>query len=347
MSANQEFMEQAKERARLADLNELQPLKNPFETALKNFAITDFSEDALQMYIDKAGIDYKNGSDDFYRLLAKWEFIEIDDKGQMRPTGWGILLFGKKPTDKYSQARIKFTVKKGEGDKPEIEDFSDALVKIPEQIEKYLNYVFPTTIDRSHFQHTELKEISLQLLRESMINAIVHRDYEIEGAQILINITPKEIVVKSPGLPIVPLKKLQDFTAPTVSRNPKLADIFYDMKYIERRGFGMEEIQKYKPTPAYSFDGVNTVLTITRNIILSKEEIKKAIEGLKPDERKAYEYIKTQQRTSKSGYVVYAQIKEKTAQRTLKKLVDIGIVTTEGQTRSKEYLIVDADAVNE
>ncbi|MDR0835917.1 MAG: hypothetical protein LBN11_04985 [Tannerella sp.] len=180
-----------------------------------------------------------------------------------------------------------------------------------------------------------------------MINAIVHRDYEIEGAQILINITPKEIVVKSPGLPIVPLKKLQDFTAPTVSRNPKLADIFYDMKYIERRGFGMEEIQKYKPTPAYSFDGVNTVLTITRNIILSKEEIKKAIEGLKPDERKAYEYIKTQQRTSKSGYVVYAQIKEKTAQRTLKKLVDIGIVTTEGQTRSKEYLIVDADAVNE
>ena len=339
MSANEQFMEEAKERARIADLEDLRPIKNPFEIGLKSVDYNDFSEDALQLYIERARIPYKSDSDEFRKLLVKWDFVEIDNKGKARPTGWGILLFGKKPTDKYSQARIKFTVFKGEGLKPEPQDFDEALVKIPELIEKYLGFVFPTAIDRSHFAHTKLTEISKELLREAIINAIVHRDYTIAGAQILINITPKEIIIKSPGEPIVPLKKMQNFTAPTVSRNPKLADVFYSMDYIERRGFGMEEIQKYKPTPIYSFDGVNTVLSITRNVILSKEHIRQIVENLKEEEKKAYEYLRKEGKTSKSKYATYAQIDDKKAQRLLKELVKAGLVRTEGKAKAIEYVI--------
>jgi len=278
--------------------------------------------------------------------LVKWDFIDVDKEGYARPTGWGILLFGKKPTDKYSQARIKFTVVKNEGLKPEIEDFDMALVKVPEEIEKYLRYVFPKSIVRSQFEHTEQTEISRQLL-EAITNAIVHRDYEISGAQILINITPKEIIIKSPGLPIVPLEKLQNFTAPTVSRNPKLADVFYNMRYIERRGFGMESLQKYKPKPIYSFDGVNTVLSITRNVILSKENIKQITDSLKEEEKKAYEYLRRESRTSKSKYAEYAQIDDKKVQRIFKKLVEVGLVITEGKAKATEYVITNIDTIDE
>jgi ATP-dependent DNA helicase RecG len=347
MATNEQFMEEARERARIADLEDLQPIKNPFEIGLKNFAYNDFSEDALQLYIEKAKIPYKVDSEEFKKLLVKWNFIDIDSEGYARPTGWGILLFGKKPTDKYSQARIKFTVLKSEGLNPEIQDFDETLVKIPELIETYLGFVFPKAIDRSHFAHTELTEISIQLLREAIINAIVHRDYAIEGAQILINITPKEIIIKSPGAPIVPLEKLQNFTAPTVSRNPKLADVFYNMKYIERRGFGMEEIQKYKPKPIYSFDEVNTVLSITRNIILSKEDIRLIVENLKEEEKKAYDYLRREVRTSKSDYASYAQIDDKKSQRILKKLVDAGLVQTEGKAKATEYVIASTDTIDE
>ena len=343
IAANEQFMEEARERARIADLKDLVPIKNSFEVGLKNFAYNDFSEDALQLYIEKTKIPYKVGSEEFKKLLAKWDFIDVDNKGNARPTGWGILLFGKKPTDKYPQAMIKFTVLKGEGLKPEIQDFDEALVKIPELIEQYLGFVFPTALDRSHFAHTELTEISIQLLRESIINAIVHRNYEIAGAQILINITPKKIEIKSPGAPIVPLEKLQNFTAPTVSRNPKLADVFYNMKYIEHRGFGMEEIQKYKPTPIYMFDGVNTVLTITRNIVLPKEDIRQIVERLKEEEEKAYYYLARKGRTSKSDYAAYAKIDDKKAQRILKKLVDVGLIQTEGKAKATEYVIVGSN----
>ena len=346
IAANEKFMEEATERARIADLEDLQPLKNPFEVGLKNFAYNDFSEDALQLYIKKANIPYKVDSEEFKKLLVKWDFIDVDKEGYALPTGWGILLFGKKPTDKYSQARIKFTVVKNEGLKPEIEDFDMALVKVPEEIEKYLRYVFPKSIVRSQFEHTEQTEISRQLL-EAITNAIVHRDYEISGAQILINITPKEIIIKSPGLPIVPLEKLQNFTAPTVSRNPKLADVFYNMRYIERRGFGMESLQKYKPKPIYSFDGVNTVLSITRNVILSKENIKQITDSLKEEEKKAYEYLRRESRTSKSKYAEYAQIDDKKVQRIFKKLVEVGLVITEGKAKATEYVITNIDTIDE
>ena len=343
MAANKKFMEEARERSRIADLEDLQPTKNPFEVGLKNFVYKDFSEDALQLYIEKAKIPYKSDSEEFKNLLLKWGFIEIDNEGYVRPTGWGILLFGKKPTDKYSQAKIKFTVTKSEGVSPEIQDFDEALVKIPELIETYLGFVFPKAIDRSHFAHSEIMELSKQLLREVIINSIVHRDYTIDGAQILIKITPKEIVIMSPGAPIVPFEKLQNFTAPTVSRNSKLADVFYDMDYIERRGFGMEEIQKYKPKPIYSFDGVNTVLTITRNIILSKEGIRQVVENLKKEEKEAYEYLRSEARTTKSDYATYAQIDDKKSQRILKKLVGVGLVQTKGKAKATEYILVGSN----
>lgn len=339
LSANEIFIKEAKERAKIANLEVFLPIKSTFEIGLPHYTFSDFSNDALQLYIEKAKLPYEVDSLEFKKLLIKWDFIEIDKHDYTRPTGWGILLFGKKPTEKYSQAKIKFTIIKSEGLEPEIKDFDEPLVKVPELIETYLGFIFPTIIDRSNFEHTELTEISKQLLREAIINAIIHRDYSIDGAQILINITPKEIIIKSPGAPIVPIEKLQTFTAPSVSRNPKLADVFYDMNFIERRGFGMEEIKKYKPKPSYSFDGVNTVLSITRNIMLSKGDLKLIIDRLNDDEKKAYEYIVSKTRVSKSIYAIYAKIDEKKAQRTLKKLVDLGLVTMEGKGKATEYII--------
>lgn len=340
MAANEDFMKQAIERARIADDSDLLPERSVMEVGLQNYELSDLSEDALQMYIDKLGIEYKLNSDNFNRLLLKWDFIQLDKDKIGRPTGWGLLLFGKSPTDKFSQARIKFTVT-GEDGVAKVKDFSEALVKIPLQIEEYLSYIFPTTLDRSRFEHKELTEISLQMLREAIINAIVHRDYSIQEAQILINITPKEIIIKSPGLPIVELSKLQNFTAPTVSRNPKLADVFYNMNYIERRGFGMEEIQKYRPTPKYNIDEVYTKLSIVRNIILTINNMNKIIETLKGTEREGYNLMRELKRINTPDFAARLNIDEKKAQRTLKTLKDVGLIASEGKTKSIVYVYID------
>jgi len=53
-------------------------------------------------------------------------------------------------------------------------------------------------------------EIYFEVLREVIINAIVHRDYSIEQANINVKIDDEKILVESPGKPIIALKKPQN-----------------------------------------------------------------------------------------------------------------------------------------
>jgi predicted HTH transcriptional regulator len=104
--------------------------------------------------------------------------------------------------------------------------------------------------------------------------------------EILIEITPQNIVIKSPGEPIISIEKTRNFTAPSVSRNPKLADVFYNMNYIERRGIGMDEIKQYQPKPIYNIGEVYTVLKIVKSPVIPKTENK-----LNVNDIKIYDYL--------------------------------------------------------
>lgn len=61
-----------------------------------------------------------------------------------------------------------------------------------------------------------------------LINAIVHRDYDIDGAPIYFEINDDAIIIKS----------LKRFNAPSLSRNPKIMYVFDQMNLVEQRGLG-------------------------------------------------------------------------------------------------------------
>ena len=48
--------------------------------------------------------------------------------------------------------------------------------------------------------------LTIEVIDEVLINAIIHRDYGIDGAKVQLEITPDKIVVKSPGKPSSPNK---------------------------------------------------------------------------------------------------------------------------------------------
>ncbi len=62
------------------------------------------------------------------------------------------------------------------------------------------------------------------------------------GVTCHLNINEHSIIVRSPGQPIPPitLEQLQNFDAPTLSRNPQIFSIFAELGMVERRGLGME-----------------------------------------------------------------------------------------------------------
>ena len=59
-------------------------------------------------------------------------------------------------------------------------------------------------IDRSSAQRKTVYDYPQEVIRESLINSIVHRDYDIEGSPIYFEINDTAIIIKSPGLPVEP-----------------------------------------------------------------------------------------------------------------------------------------------
>ncbi|MDR0865438.1 MAG: hypothetical protein LBO74_10980 [Candidatus Symbiothrix sp.] len=334
-AANEQFLKEAEERAKLAETEDLEQGFSELDKSLDHFDLKDFSSEALEKFREKLQIGYVLDSNDFKSVLRKWNFFRVDDKTKTaHPTGLGILLFGNHPQITYPQSLVKFTVKTQQEGRPIILDFDGPLVLMPEKIESYLEINFPKTIDRSSFARKEIKEIYFEVLREVIINAIVHRDYKIEQANINVKIDVDKIVVESPGKPLIPIEKLQNYTAPTYSVNPKIANVFYQMKFIEKRNLGMEELQEYagrmgvnKPTIKY--DEPYLYVTLWRN----------AEAKLSPTTDEIKAFVESKGKISSVDYATRFGSSTKTAARNLSALVDEGVLDREGENRWTTYFL--------
>ncbi len=88
----------------------------------------------------------------------------------------------------------------------------------------------------------ETYEYPPEVFREIIINAIVHRDYAIEGSQIRVFIFQDFLEVRSPGLipNFLTVEKMK--MEVTFYRNPLIMSYFYDKGLIERLGRGIRMI---------------------------------------------------------------------------------------------------------
>lgn len=332
-NANRQFLVEAVERAKKVEHDELIPAANPLAMALDNFDTKDLSTDALDRFREKLGISYPTGSVDFLSILTKWDFLKKDTRtNAVRPTGLGILLFGKNPQIPYPQSLVKFTVRSRDEDRPKIIDFDGPLVLMPEKIESYLDLHFPKVIDRSSISRKEIKELYFEVLREVIVNALVHRDYGIEQANINVRIDDDKIVVESPGRPMLPIEKLQDFTAPTFSVNPKIANVFYQMKFIEKRNLGMEELHDCAELMGVNRPIIDYVEPYLRVTLWRKAETK-----LSPDRKQILDFVRAKGEVSSGDYAQRFGGSTKTAQRQLTELVEEGALIRIGEKKSTRY----------
>ncbi|TVR81095.1 MAG: DeoR family transcriptional regulator [Chitinophagaceae bacterium] len=332
---NEIFFEEARLRAKEADGKEITPALSPFESELSNFTLSDFSEEAQREMIDKMDLKFKMGSDAYNNFLFKLGLIKVKPKAKTaKPTGLGILLLGKQPELQFPQSRVKFTIRR-ENEDPIIKDFDGPLVLLPDKIEEYLEVIFPKEISRTGFQRNVKQDIPYRALLEVIMNAIVHRDYTIDNARIMIEVDKNKVVVSSPGIPLAPLDKFKTFSVASNSRNPKIAFILFEMGLVEERGFGMEELSKLEkqgyPKPEFELDGqiLKTIIYRGGTDMQKKENLK----GLK-------ELLDHRVLTSEK-YVQLTGVSERTARRHLNDLVKADKAIKEGDGPATEYRIKD------
>lgn len=105
-------------------------------------------------------------------------------------------------------------------------------------------------------QREEIPEYPVASLREAITNAVMHRDWFIEGANVFVEIYEDRVEVSSPGgLPKGMLS--ENLGSKSVRRNPLIADLLHRIAFIEKAGTGIRRMRdgaraKGYPEPAFS-----------------------------------------------------------------------------------------------
>lgn len=348
--ANKAFLEGALIRAAEDKIEKEIKLSN-LDNELPYANLKDFSKEAIQYYIDETKLDFEPFSEKMNRHFESLELIKREtqaDKEVFVPTGFGILLFGKKPRDKFQHAVVKTKVVYGSG-KPIAEDFEGALVLVPNKIEKWLQKTLHSSTNRDDFKRREETNFPIEPLREAIINALVHRDYDIEGAKTNISIDDDKIVIRSAGAPVSPieLNDVLHFRAPSLSRNPKITYIFNQMGLMEEGEIGMDTFssmqEKYQlPLPQYDYKAPYLSLTFYRDIAAFRDaKISDLLNDLNDEEVRGLNWIKVEQEVSSSQYAEQFKFSQKKAQRQLANLVENNFIELKGRGKSAVYHYIE------
>jgi len=343
--ANKQFIKEAEERAKNPRQEKPALILSPKEKAAPNAIMEDLSFNDIEKFLNMAKLDVAANSQIFNRIFSQLGLLE-EKENSFIPTGIGMLLFGKRPQLLYPNALIRATYKTaGRGE--DIHTAEGALVNQANNIIEWYKERIGKQIDRSEAQRKTIYDYPENVIRESLINAIVHRDYDLEGAPIYFEINDKAIIIKSPGLPVEPIKikQIQELNAPSLSRNPKIMYVFEQMDLVEQRGLGFQTINelpvKYNlPLPVITFEEPYIVFTFPRNM----EDLKEIsgndkIKTLNADELRGYNYIRQVKKITRKEYEKQFGYDTKKAERHLKRMTELGLIDKKGSSSATYYEI--------
>jgi ATP-dependent DNA helicase RecG len=100
-------------------------------------------------------------------------------------------------------------------------------------------------------------EIPLEALREAVANAIIHRDYNVRGTSIMVEVHEDRVIIKNPGgfSEGMSADKLGAFS---IRRNELIADIFARMHRMERMGSRFKRIREILETEKLPFPKISS-----------------------------------------------------------------------------------------
>lgn len=263
-----------------------------------------------------------------------------------RLTNAAILLFGKDPQKFFLQAEVRGI--RFKGTKP-VKPFIDMKVfdgNIIDQVDKALNFVLDHTpmaawLEPGNVQRKEKYAYPEEAVREAIVNAICHRDYE-SPSKAQIRIFDDRVEVWNPGKLLHPLT-IEDLKRehPSVPRNPLIAKQFFWIKYIEEVGTGTNDMIDLcsnwgLPEPNFEETARSFVVTFRKSRLT--EEFLKTLE-LNERQRKAVDYTKEKGEINNTTYRKINNIGKVTAARELNELVTKSVLKAIGKGRATRYVL--------
>jgi ATP-dependent DNA helicase RecG len=160
----------------------------------------------------------------------------------------GVLFLGKNPSAPFPQCRVMVDAYRGVEPDPTPSDQLTVSAPAPKAINAVVAFVGKNTRHPPRIvglNRVVLDEYPERAIREALVNAIAHRDYEDASRQIMVEVFADRVVISSPGLPPAPLSlaKLRKGNYRPCSRNAVLAQSLAVLNLMEQRGSGLARMK--------------------------------------------------------------------------------------------------------
>jgi predicted HTH transcriptional regulator len=167
--------------------------------------------------------------------------------GQHFATAAGIVLLARDPSAVFPQCRILADAYRSIEPDGDPRDHEDIRAPMPLAVERAMAFVDRNTRHPMRIvglNRIRMDEYPMEALREGMVNAVAHRQYEDGGRKIMLEVFADRVVFSSPGLPPKPitLASLRKGKYRPCSRNPVLAQGLSYFHRIEERGSGFRRM---------------------------------------------------------------------------------------------------------
>lgn len=185
---------------------------------------------------------------------------------------------------------------------------------------------------------TEL-DVPLVVLRELTTNAAVHRDMELSGSRVRIQVYPHMIEWSSPGgLPAG--IRVESLVTAQFSRNPAVSQFLFHAGYIEQFGMGLDSvIAALAPThtiPRFFDDRHSFRVQVDRNA-MSTTPARSRLTSKSERHAAILELFREQPTWQQQQLLRRLPIVRATLQRDLQELLAKGMLVAEGETSARIY----------
>ena len=313
------------------------------ERICEGAGLKDIDKEKVRQFMIKANAERNLNIDPKIPLKEALEKLDLFSKNKIKNAA--ILLFGRNPQKFFSQVETRCG--RFKGTKPlefiDMKVFGGTIINQVNAAEDFvLRHINKAAwVEKGEVERKERWEYPPDAVREAIVNAICHRDYEV-SSNVQVRIFDDRVEIWGcgsllPPLTVEELKKKHK----SILRNRLIGDCFFLMKYIEEWGTGTNKIVEWcldhgLPEPLFEVVAGDLVVTLRKEI--TEEFLRES--GLSERQIKAVSYVREKGKITNREYQDLFNISKRTASADLSDLVEKKVLKKIGRgKRGLKYVL--------
>jgi len=230
------------------------------------------------------------------------------------------------------------------------DEFQSNVISLLNDSLKFVRHNSSVKWKKTGIGRIEMPDYPSEAVHEALVNALVHRDYMVQGSEIHVDMYDNRLEIVSPG-GMPDGKRIQDLNIDDVAsirRNPIICDLFSRLKLMERRGSGLRKIiDEYPEDAAPVFRSTEQSFVVTlMNLNYGKISTPLGVDvgddvGVENNIEKILSAISAEPNATQKRLSEITGLSTRTVSREIKGLRDTGIIKRVGSDRLGFWEIIE------